>query len=89
VAEVCGQAGITSHGLAMYLLEGADPKQGVACLGGECFGKAGRGFIRFSCAVAEDRLRQAVQFIDQAFRRQDRIAAYLRGKPQYRLSAAG
>jgi aspartate aminotransferase len=88
VMEVCRRAGITSHGLAMYLLEGADPEQAVACLGGECFGEAGRGFIRFSCAVAEDRLRQAVQFIDQAFRRQDRIAAYLHSKPQYGLSAA-
>ena len=32
-----------SHGLAMYLLEGADDEFGVACLGGECFGAAGAG----------------------------------------------
>lgn len=84
VAEICQPTGITSHGLAMYLLEGADADRGVACLGGECFGDAGRGFIRFSCAVSDERLREAVQFIDAAFGRQDRIAEYLEGHPQYR-----
>src|SRR5205823_2890934 len=38
VEPICRRLGITSHGLAMYLLEGADDMKGVACLGGECFG---------------------------------------------------
>ncbi len=46
VEPICARLGITSHGLAMYLLEGADDTRGVACLGGECFGAAGQG----SCA---------------------------------------
>jgi aspartate aminotransferase len=50
VAPICNRLGITSHGLALYLLEGADDDFGVACLGGECFGDAGHGFLRFSCA---------------------------------------
>ena len=45
VEPICNRLGITSHGLAMYLLEGADDKLGVGCLGGECFGAAGRGFF--------------------------------------------
>src|SRR5204862_218240 len=39
VRPICARLGITSHGLAMYLLEGADDKTGVGCLGGECFGE--------------------------------------------------
>ncbi len=53
VAPVCNELGITSHGLALYLLEGADDKFGVACLGGECFGEAGAGFLRFSLRRTE------------------------------------
>src|SRR5262249_22693681 len=34
VSAICRRLGITSHGLAMYLLEGADDHFGVACLGG-------------------------------------------------------
>src|SRR5262249_49843841 len=34
VSAICRRLGIQSHGLAMYLLEGADDKFGVACLGG-------------------------------------------------------
>lgn len=60
VAAVCNRLGITSHGLAMYLLEGADDHRGVACLGGECFGDAGAGFLRLSCAEPDERLAQAV-----------------------------
>src|SRR5260370_42426830 len=62
VSAICRRLGIVSHGLAMYLLEGADDKMGVACLGGECFGAAGQGFLRFSCAEPDDRLLQAVAF---------------------------
>ena len=61
VAAVCNRLGITSHGLAMFLLEGADDKQGVACLGGEAFGEAGRGFLRLSCAQPDDAHRRSVR----------------------------
>ena len=76
---------MTSHGLAMFLLEGADDEFGVACLGGECFGAAGQGFIRFSCAEPDEKLQQAVDFLPDAFSRTDRAAAYLEQHPQYRL----
>ena len=63
VSEICRQHKISSHTLAMYWLEGADPDLGVACLGGECFGSGGAGFIRFSCAESTERLEDAVEFI--------------------------
>ena len=88
VAEVCNRLGITSHGLALYFLEGADDKFGVACLGGECFGDAGGGFLRFSCAEPDERLRQALDFLPVAISRLDRIAAYLEKHPKYRLAQA-
>ena len=87
VAEVCNRSGITSHGLAMYLLEGADDAVGVACLGGECFGEAGSGFLRLSCAQPDERLVEAVSFIADAVTRHDRIAAYLDAHPDHRLAA--
>ena len=62
VAPVCNKLGVTSHGLALYLLEGADDNFGVACLGGECFGEAGRGFLRFSCAEPNERLQAGPRF---------------------------
>jgi aspartate aminotransferase len=86
VSAVCRRLGITSHGLAMFLLEGADDHFGVACLGGECFGPAGQGFIRFSCAEPDDRLRQAVDFFKEAVQRTDRVGRYLEQNPKYRLS---
>ncbi|MFM9965788.1 MAG: pyridoxal phosphate-dependent aminotransferase [Planctomycetaceae bacterium] len=87
VAPICNRLGIKSHGLALYLLEGADDHFGVACLGGECFGEAGGGFLRFSCAEPNDRLQQAVDFIPVALSRTDRIAAYLETHPQFRLTS--
>ena len=63
----------------------ADDHFGVACLGGECFGEAGGGFLRFSCAEPNDRLQQAVDFIPVALAR---IAAYLETHPQFRLTTA-
>ena len=69
VAAISNRFGITSHGLAMYLLEGADDRKGVACLGGECFGRAGKGFIRLSCAEPDARLSEAVKFFAEAIRR--------------------
>lgn len=86
VEPICRRLGITSHGLAMYLLEGADEKRGVGCLGGECFGPAGAGFLRFSCAEPDDRLVEAVRFFADAVTRTDRVKAYLSAKPEYRLA---
>ena len=87
VAPVCNRFGITSHGLALYLLEGADDDFGVACLGGECFGDAGAGFLRFSCAASDDRLREALDFIPEAVSREDRVAAFLDARPEFRLDS--
>jgi aspartate aminotransferase len=86
VAPICNRLGITSHGLALYLLEGADDQFGVACLGGECFGDAGHGFLRFSCAEPNERLQQAVDFLPVAIGRTDRVNAFLEARPQYRLA---
>jgi aspartate aminotransferase len=87
VAAISNRLGITSHGLAMYLLEGADDRMGVACLGGECFGEAGQGFLRFSCAEPNDRLREAIEFLPVAFARQDRVERFLEQYPKFRLAA--
>src|SRR5713101_1487182 len=84
VSSICQRLGITSHGLAMFLLEGADDHFGVACLGGECFGPAGQGFLRFSCAEPDERLIQAVKFFAAAVTRSDRVERYLTSHPQYR-----
>jgi aspartate aminotransferase len=81
----CNRLGITSHGLALYLLEGADDEFGVACLGGECFGDAGRGFLRFSCAEPDERIDQAVSFLPLALSRTDRVKRYLEANPQFVL----
>jgi aspartate aminotransferase len=87
VSAICRRLGIQSHGLAMYLLEGADDKTGVACLGGECFGPAGQGFVRFSCAEPDERLQQAVAFLAESIERTDRVKSYLALHPKYRLPA--
>lgn len=84
VSAICQRLRISSHGLAMYLLEGADDTRGVACLGGECFGEAGRGFLRFSCAEPDERLREAVAFLGESVQRTDRVARYLETHPKYR-----
>ncbi len=84
VTAICRRLGIQSHGLAMYLLEGADERRGVACLGGECFGAAGQGFLRFSCAEPDERLRQAVAFLADAITRTERVERYLAAHPKYR-----
>jgi aspartate aminotransferase len=84
VSTICKRLGIQSHGLAMFLLEAADDQLGVACLGGECFGPAGQGFLRFSCAEPDDRLHQAVAFLAEAVTRTERVEKYLRDHPRYR-----
>ena len=86
VSAICRRLGITSHGLAMFLLEAADDKLGVACLGGECFGPAGQGFLRFSCAEPDERLVQAVAFLKEAVTRTERVQNYLDVHAKYRLS---
>jgi aspartate aminotransferase len=86
VTAICERLGITSHGLAMFLLEGADERNGVACLGGECFGPAGQGFLRFSCAEPDNRLLEAVDFFSRAIERTDRVERYLASHPAYRLA---
>src|SRR5438876_6243745 len=88
VSAICRRLGIRSHGLAMFLLEGADDRFGVACLGGECFGAAGQGFLRFSCAEPDERLRQAVAFLADAITRGDRVRRYLDANPKYQLHPA-
>lgn len=88
VAGVCNRLGITSHGLALYLLEGADDDVGVACLGGECFGEAGAGFLRLSCAEPDDRLARAVELMADAVTRGARVAAWLEEHPKHRLKGS-
>jgi aspartate aminotransferase len=86
IAPVCNKLGITSHGFALYLLEGADDNFGVACLGGECFGEAGHGFLRFSCAEPNERLQQALDFLPIAIGRTDKVAMWLEKHPKHRLT---
>ena len=87
VSGVCNRLRISSHGLATYLLEGADDHFGVACLGGECFGEAGAGFLRFSCAASDERLQQVLDFIPEALSRESRVQAFLEAHPEWRLGA--
>src|SRR5207244_2412715 len=84
VSPICRRLNITSHGLAMSLLEAGDDAFGVACLGGECFGAAGHGFLRFSCAEPDERLSQAVSFLADAVTRTERVKKYLDTHPKYR-----
>ncbi len=86
VSAICQRLGITSHGLALFLLEAADDRRGVACLGGECFGAAGQGFLRFSCAEPDERLREAVAFLAEAITRTERVGKFLNERPKYRLT---
>ncbi|MBX6315649.1 MAG: aminotransferase class I/II-fold pyridoxal phosphate-dependent enzyme [Isosphaeraceae bacterium] len=85
VRAICQRLGLTSHGLALYLLEGADDDFGIACLGGECFGDAGRGFLRFSCAEPDERIDQALAFLPEALSRPQRVRQFLERYPQYAL----
>jgi aspartate aminotransferase len=82
VRPICQRLGLSSQGLALYLLEGADDDFGVACLGGECFGPAGLGFLRFSCAESDERIAQAIDFLPHALERDDRARRYLANHPE-------
>lgn len=86
VQAICERLRITSHGLAMYLLEAADDRFGVACLGGECFGPAGAGYLRFSCAEPNELLQRAIEFLPEAFGRRDRVEKFLEARPEFRLA---
>ncbi|MEM7467002.1 MAG: pyridoxal phosphate-dependent aminotransferase [Pseudomonadota bacterium] len=87
VKAICNKLQITSHGLAMYLLEAADAETGVACLGGECFGEAGAGFIRLSSALPEEELINAIAFMAGAFDRQTHLTEYIIEHPEFKLTA--
>ena len=87
VAEICNRHGITSHGLALYLLKGADDNFGIACLGGECFGDAGHGFIRFSTAEPPELIQEALDFLPVAWNNSERIQAFLADNPKYKLES--
>ena len=52
----------------------------------ECFGEAGGGFLRLSCAEPDERLSEAVAFIGEAVTRAERVASYLESRPEHRLS---
>ena len=85
VKPICNRLGITSHGLAMFLLEAADESKGVACLGGECFGAAGYGFLRLSTAVPDERLVEGAKFIESAINQTDKINSFLESNQKFRL----
>jgi aspartate aminotransferase len=88
VRAICERWGVTSHGLATYLLEGADDQFGVGCLGGECFGRVGMGRLRFSCAEADERLIRAVDFIERATSTNETpksLKAMIERNPEFRL----
>jgi aspartate aminotransferase len=87
VKGICNRLGLSSHGLAMFLLQAADDELGLACLGGECFGEAGAGFLRFSCAEPASVMLEAVQFFDVAIQRADRARDFAAHFPQFRLRA--
>jgi aspartate aminotransferase len=87
VRDLCNRLGLTSAGLAHYFLEGADDHFGVACLGGEAFGNAGQGFLRFSCSEPDDKIAKAVEFLPTAISRTDRVKAFLQAYPQYVLAS--
>ncbi len=85
VRSIGERLGLTSAGLAMYLMEGADDHFGVACLGGEAFGPEGAGFLRFSCAETDERIDAAMAFLPVAFGRVDRARAFAAAHPEYCL----
>lgn len=88
VSKICRRFGITSHGLALYLLTGANDERGVACLGGECFGEAGAGFLRLSVAEPPERLSEAADFMKVAFDDANKIEQFLKDHPGHRLGIA-
>jgi len=88
VSEICNRHGITSHGLAMYLLTAADDNFGVACLGGECFGDAGHGFLRFSTAEPPELIEKAFEFLPIAWSQNEKIKQFIHDNPKFKLESA-
>ncbi len=88
VSEICNRHGITSHGLAMYLLTAADDDFGVACLGGECFGDAGHGFLRFSTATPPELIEKAVELLPIACTQDEKIKQFITANPKFTLESA-
>ena len=86
VAEICNRHSITSHGLAMYLLTAADDDFGVACLGGECFGEAGHGFLRLSTAEPPELIQQALEFLPRAWNQDSKIQQFIVDHPKFHRS---
>jgi len=85
VSAICQRLGLTSAGLANFLMEGADDRFGVACLGGEAFGPEGAGFLRFSCAESDERIEAALRFLPNALGREDRARAFRTSRPEFAL----
>ena len=83
VRAICKRLGMTSAGLAHFLMEGADDQFGVACLGGEAFGPEGAGFLRFSCAETDERIESALRFLPDALGRKDRARRFLAERPEF------
>ena len=50
------------------------------------FRRGGAGFLRLSCAEPDERLLAAVDFMADAFQRQDRVAAFLAQRDEFRLA---
>ena len=47
-----------------------------------------RGFLRLSCAQPDERIAEAFAFMAEAFKRKDRVDAYLSAHPEFRLQRA-
>ncbi len=88
VRAICNRLGITSHGLALYLLEGADDQFGVACLGGECFGEAGRRLPALQLRRARRTHRPGDGVSPQGTRAARPRPALPRGEPAIRAEPA-
>jgi len=57
-------------------MEGADDRKGVECLGGECLGVAGQGFLRSAARTDTSDSGRQWRFFAEALTRRDRRAEY-------------
>jgi len=73
---------IVSHGLAMYLLEGAADELGVACREENALARPARAFCALAATEPDERLRKAVSFFREAVARPDRVDKYLSLHPE-------
>ena len=86
VVGVCNRLGISSHGLAMYLLEAADDQRRRCLPGRRMLWRSRQGFIRLSVAQPPERLAAAVAFMKSAFAEHEQVIDYVNSNPKYRLS---